>query len=123
MKKYYDNKATFMKALVQASNWNDILTEEEKMKSYEEVKNDCIERIFDDYEYVITDLEDEVYDLGEQVSDLEKNVEELEFENIDLENDLDDSIFKNKTLIDLEKIEFLKENWDKITYENLKKII
>lgn len=124
MKKYYGNESSLINALLSASKWEDEMTEDEKSKmSYDEARQNVIERIFDDYKYIISDLEDEKYDLDETISDLEDKISELEDDIIDLEDKTIDSIFKNDTLIDLEKIEFINANWDKITYENLKKIV
>jgi len=123
--KYYNSDYKYLKnALLDASNWQKyILSEEEKDLPNDELVKLCLERCFDENVDIVDDLKDEIFDLEDQIRDFEKEIEDMEDEKYDLESELSESLLPNKTLDDLEKIEFIQQNWNKITYENLKKIV
>lgn len=86
----------------------------------------------------VKDLEKEVIDLEKEVEDLEERVQDLE-EELDncgfsedvyhLEQEVEDlekrDVYPRReiTLPELMKFEYLKENWDKISLEDLEKIV
>ena len=122
MKRRYNkyDYSEFEDALYAASNWQKyILSEDEKELPNDKLIELCLDRCLDEHVNVIDDLKDEIEDLEDQVIHFENDIRYIKNDN----DELIESILPNKTLDDVEKIEFIQANWDKITYENLKKIV
>ena len=87
----------------------------DKVKELEEEVID-LEREVGDLEEKVQDLEEQLYNCGfsEDVDDLEQEVQDWEKRDIYPRREI--------TLPELMKFEFLKDNWDKISLEDLEKI-
>ena len=115
-------------ALKDAANWTQFIENDyERKMSFEDLQDLCLERCLEKHENVINDLQNTIGNLEEEINDLQRDKEhevaDLEKDIENLEAEIEDSTLPDKTLNDVEKIEFLKQNWDNITYDNLKEII
>jgi predicted RNase H-like nuclease (RuvC/YqgF family) len=112
-------KRGFKSALSDASNWQTFITDSETNCTCNEAKDICLKKIYDKH---IDNISDEIDSLYDDIRDLEYQNDKLLGEISDLEDTID-SFIKVKTLNDVEKIEFLKENWNNIEYDKLKMTI
>jgi len=125
----------FKNALTQAANWEQFISsDEEKNLPFQELKSICIERCMDanitTINHLLKEIESldgEIYNLNQIIDDNErdfdKEIEDLTRELYKLEYELDEIKPPNKTLNDIEKLEIIIDNWDKLTYDSIKTII
>lgn len=112
-------KRGFKSALSDASNWQTFITYSENGYDEDHIKDICLKRIYDEH---IDNISDEIDSLNDDIRNLEYQNDKLLGKISDLEDTID-SFIKVKTLNDVEKIEFLKENWNNIEYDKLKMTI
>jgi hypothetical protein len=126
MAKYHKNHYIQLSdAINDAANWTQFATPEElDTIIYSELKPICIQRCLEKHEDVVNDLKIQIDKLSDDIRDDETYYQyekcKLTRQISSLENIIVTTTFPSKTLIDIEKIEFIKENWDKLTYDNLK---
>jgi prefoldin subunit 5 len=129
MTKYSSNNyCELEEALKDAANWTQFIENDyERKMSFEDLQDLCVQRCLEKHEDVINVLQTRIDKLEGQNLELERDkereVSELESEVSNLEAEIEDCYLPNDTLNDVEKLELLKENWDKYTYDNLKDII
>lgn len=129
MPRYHrNNYINLLNALTDAANWEQFATKEEySTVVYSDLKALCVERCLEKHANVVDELKYQIEEIhGEMVDEenyAQKNIHKLEREINTLVDIINTRTFPSNTLIDVEKIEIIKENWDKLTYDNLKTII
>ena len=131
MKRYPDSYYENLKlALTDAANWSQLLSPHDELETPEKQKELCLERCLNKHSIVINKPEDEISDLeftiqdnDETISDLEHQVKTLQSQIYELEETVKNNIVPNKTLDDVEKIEFLNKHWYNISYDQLKSLV
>lgn len=126
MGKYHKNNYTdLLDAINDASDWERFATPDEyENLTKDELEKICLQRCLEKYEFIIDNFKSQIDSLCDEITDDEtynqKKLSSLEKQIDSLVDIMDKTTFPSKTLIDVEKIEFIKDNWDKLTYDNLK---